>query len=170
MKEFWGGAATFMEVVEQNEKRIYFFIHKMGIKDQYGDYYQEGLFALWSAYKTFDPAKGEFSTYLNHQIRYRLADLKRTTHQRFTRDKFLSEALKWNMPTSITETPNDPFLWERVQSQMTVNQWKWVYYNIILDKSLKSIAEQENMTVDAVKSWGRQSIRKLRKDPVLIED
>lgn len=32
-----GEANIFFEVVKQNEKRIYFFIHKLGIYDQYGD-------------------------------------------------------------------------------------------------------------------------------------
>ncbi|HLS07976.1 sigma factor-like helix-turn-helix DNA-binding protein [Lentibacillus sp.] len=36
-------------------------------------------------------------------------------------------------------------------------------YSIIEDMSLKAIAEQEGVTVEAVKSWGKAARRRLRK-------
>src|SRR5690625_5410106 len=35
------------------------------------------MIALWKAYKSFEPTKGNLGTYLNFRIRYRLIDLLR---------------------------------------------------------------------------------------------
>lgn len=48
--------------------------------------------------------------------------------------------------------------------QLTSNQWKWVYYFIIADLSIKEIMEIENVSADAVKGWGRATKKKLRNE------
>ncbi|WP_164668037.1 hypothetical protein [Virgibacillus doumboii] len=128
---------SFIEVLEQHEDWVNFFIHKLGIYDQYGEYYQEGLVALWNAYNIFDTSQGAFHTYANNQIEIRLAEMKLKNSGRFSKDKFLVEVFNGDIKQTLTDSPKSQFLWEKVQSRMMVNRWKWFYSNILMDHLLK---------------------------------
>ncbi|WP_099159193.1 RNA polymerase sigma factor [Virgibacillus ndiopensis] len=171
--------ATFDEIFEQNKRRIHYQIHKLNIKDPQGEYFQEGLCAMWNAYESYQPDKGPMSTYFNYIIRNRLIDLlrKQTREYNYSKEiilenrtliddgnhKRLGEAYS---PISYVSDHllNDPYLLPFIKSQLTENQWKWVYYFIIKDKSIKYIATREKTTIDAVKSWGKQVKKKFKKN------
>jgi len=59
---------------------------------------------------------------------------------------------------------HDPSLWNHLKSQLTDKQWKWVQYRIILDMPYIEMAEAENTSVEAVKSWLGQAVKKKLKD------
>lgn len=59
--------------------------------------------------------------------------------------------------------PYDAF-WNSVKSMLTENQWKWVQFYLIDGIPLQEIAQQEGVSEDAVKSWGRQTRRKLKDE------
>ncbi|HLS09538.1 sigma-70 family RNA polymerase sigma factor [Lentibacillus sp.] len=172
---------TFEEIFEQNERRIYYQIHKMHIDDPHQEFFQEGLVALWNAYETYQPDKGAMATYFNYTIRNRLIDRMRrdtrqneihqqSAHDQRTRhtDGNYHRGADGSRPIAANQhlPLNDSDLWKELQSQLTDKQWKWVYYAIIQDMSYKAIAEQENTTVDAVKSWGKQVKKKLKNPRV----
>ncbi|MFD1361273.1 hypothetical protein [Lentibacillus salinarum] len=50
----------------------------------------------------------------------------------------------------------DTAFWCRLRTHFTGNQWNWIYYHIIGGLSIEEIAIQENTTVEAVTTWGRQ--------------
>lgn len=167
---------TFEDIFKQNENRIYYHMHRLGIRDADGEFYAEGLYAMWLAYKRYEPDKGPMSTYFNHIIRYRLIDLMRKKIQEKEKEQDFLDIEKSSLTDGnqssastaplppISEIPvTDVKYWEDVLSSLTVNQRKWVYYAVIRDWSLQEIAEQEGVTVDAVKSWARQARKKLRK-------
>ncbi|TRM12079.1 sigma-70 family RNA polymerase sigma factor [Lentibacillus cibarius] len=170
---------TFEEIFQQNERRIHYQIHKMNIRDPHHDFFQEGLVALWNAFETYQPDKGPMATYFNYIIRNRLIDRMRhdtrqheihqqTVHEQHTQytDGNYHRGTEGARPIAANHQLQlaDSNLWKNLQSQLTDKQWKWVYYAIIQEMSYKTIAEQENTTVDAVKNWGRQVKKKL-KDP-----
>lgn len=67
----------------------------------------------------------------------------------------------------------DETFWHDIQSELTCNQWKWVRHYVIDGLSFKEIMELENVSESAVKSWGRQTMRKLRTDTFqqkIVED
>ncbi|WP_318936965.1 sigma factor [Oceanobacillus halotolerans] len=68
---------TFEDIVEQNERRIHYHIQQLKISDPDQEFFQEGLCAMWNAYRTYQPDKVPLATYLNYMIRYRLIDLIR---------------------------------------------------------------------------------------------
>lgn len=167
---------TFEEVFSQNKNRIHYHMHRLGIRDPDGEFYSEGMYAIWRAYKKYEPDKGPMSTYFNYTIRYSLLDLIRKK----IAEKEKEEAYIQQEKTSLTSgnkssKSNSPIppkteievidekLWQEVFSHLTVKQRKWVYYAIIRDMSLKEIAEKEGVTVEAVKSWGKEARKKLRK-------
>jgi RNA polymerase sigma factor (sigma-70 family) len=166
---------TFEEIFKQNEKRIYYHMHKLGIHDPFGDFYSEGLYAMWNAYQKYEPDKGPLATYFNYTIRNRLVDLirKKTTDEQNKENYVEIEILtsydgnkygdtKMPLMDSSGIQMKDEKSWEHVFSQLTEKQRKWVHYFIIRDMSLKEIAEQENVSVEAVKDWGKQAKKKLK--------
>ena len=169
---------TFEEILKQNERRIYYYIHKLNVKDPYQEFYQEGLVAMWNAYKTYHPDKGSLATYFNYMIRHRMIDLLRKKKREQQTDELIfqeekqkidlgNHTRKQDISTLIhdqTDIPiTDIYFWKHVKSNLTTNQWKWVYYYIIEDMTIKEITIIEGVSVEAVKSWGRQARKKLRK-------
>src|SRR5699024_9571148 len=70
--------------------------------------------------------------------------------------------------TPLVEIPDIPVsdaaLWHNIRQRLTTNQWKWVYYFIIADLSIKEIMEVWKITVDDVKGWGRTGKEKVRNE------
>lgn len=174
-----GNKFTFEDIVNQNEKRIHYYINQLKIRDNNEDFYSEGLFALWNAYETYEPNKGPMGTYFNYTIKNRLIDQIRKEVQaqeklkhytlknkfQFNDGNYLS-GLASNKPilgSKDISMGNDE-LWDQLETHLTNKQWKWVNYYILNDMSVKEIAAKEGVTVEAVKSWGKETRKKLR-DP-----
>ncbi|OZU90692.1 hypothetical protein CIL03_05380 [Virgibacillus indicus] len=170
---------TFEEIFKQNERRIHYYIHRLHIRDSNEDFYTEGLFALWNAYKSYQPDKGPMATYFNFMIRNRMIDLIRketkavekvenyiTQNKPQFNDGNYRRGNENSIPiNNFSEAlPVDNNLWEQLRENLTPNQWKWVYYYILEGMPLKDIANLEGVTVDAVKSWAKQARAKLRKE------
>lgn len=64
---------------------------------------------------------------------------------------------------------NDQDFWHRIKSLLSKRQWTCVYYYVINDYPLKEIAERENVSVEAVKSWAKEARKKLRNEQNLKE-
>ncbi|MBP1971349.1 RNA polymerase sigma factor (sigma-70 family) [Virgibacillus natechei] len=170
---------TFDEVVVQHEAMIYYHLHKLCIIDNQEDFYQEGLCAMWEAYQKYRPDKGLLGTYFNSIIRNRLIDLiRKRTRDKHNNNIFYHEESKLQesgnrcrngkLPiSSLTDSPiKDTYVWEQVKSKLTINQWKWIQFHIVMDMPIKEIAMQEGVTIDAVKSWARQTKKKLMNEPI----
>ncbi|WP_047984284.1 sigma-70 family RNA polymerase sigma factor [Ornithinibacillus californiensis] len=171
---------TFEEIFKQNEKRIHYHIHKLHIRDPYNEFYVEGLYAMWLAYKKYQPDKGPLATYFNFAIRNRLIDTIRSK----SRDQKINEAYAQKESidkqdgnySTISHAPilsakgieiDDTEVWDEVKKILTPNQWKWVDYYIIQGLSQKEIADREGVSIDAVKSWAREARKKLQASDVL---
>lgn len=166
---------SFEEVFRQNENRIYYHLQKLGIKDYHNEFYVEGMYAMWIAYKKYQPDKGPLSTYFNYHIRNHLIDtLRQRTRQQENFEKLTIEKYKTvyhgnrhgdtKMPIvdSSGIDLEDEKYWRSISSCLSGKQRKWLYYHIIQNMPLFEIAEMENTSVEAVKSWGKEARRKLR--------
>ncbi|WP_087974180.1 sigma-70 family RNA polymerase sigma factor [Oceanobacillus rekensis] len=166
---------SFEDIFKQNERRIYYHIQRLGIRDVHREFYVEGMYAMWMAYKKYEPDKGPLATYFNYTIRNRLIDLVRKKTNDGQRDEKVQQAhlLEGSSGNSygggkllVTEGEGielaDDAHWQEIKGMLTEKQWKWVYYYVILDMPLKEIAEQENATIEAVKSWGKEARKKLK--------
>ena len=167
---------TFEEIFKQNERRIHYQIHKLGIRDPHREFYSEGLYALWHAYQKYEPDKGPLATYFNFMIRNRLIDKVRK-NSRITHNHDIviqEEKLELNQGNHVgtTKLPvvdpkgidvvDEPF-WQEVKSLLTEKQWTWVKYTIFKQLTTKEIAALEKVTESAVKSWAKEARKKLRK-------
>lgn len=168
---------TFEEIFTQNEKRIHYYINRLHIQDNNEDFYEEGLVALWDAYTTYEPDKGPMATYFNYTIKNRLIDrirkensiTEKLVHYKLENKYLYNEGNYVCGQASNTSIPGkeDIFidnaqLWEQLEINLTEKQWKWVKYAIIGELSMKEIASKENVSVEAVKSWGKEVRKKLR--------
>lgn len=163
-----------------NQGRIYYQMRRLGIAEEScGEFYSEGILALWHGYKSYNPTKGEFGTFLNYQIRYRLLDLIRKKSRVLELDEQgnLEEKMQidqgnrhrgTNMPIPDVRGVilESHAFWLEVRSELTEKQWKWVHYFIIADLTIKEIMEIENVTSDAVKSWAREVRKKLNHEDI----
>ncbi|MBP1970758.1 RNA polymerase sigma factor (sigma-70 family) [Virgibacillus natechei] len=165
---------SFEEVVEQNEARIYYQLHDLRITDHHEEFYQEGLYAMWEAYQTYQLDKGSMGTYFNYMIRNRIIDLMRKNRLDRDHDTFFyheetkryESGNRWrdrDLPAlDLMGIPiDDAYLWEQVKGMLTVNQWKWMHYYILLDMPIKEIATREGVSINAVKGWARLAKRRL---------
>lgn len=167
----------FAAVVRQHENRIYYYIHKLGIRDDHDDFYAEGLVAMWRAWRSYDSSKGAFTTYLNYTIRHRLLDMLRKESMMADRGASVvqEEMLRQHdgVYTGMNRKPmvqssaafitiDDVAHWHAIQAILSDNQWRWVQHYIIEDMPIKEIAQLENVSIHAVKSWGREVRKKLR--------
>lgn len=168
---------TFEEIFKQNEKRIYYHMLKLGIRDPHQEYYSEGLYAMWMAYKKYEPTKGPLATYFNFIIRNHLIDKIRKDSRTIRNHEMIIQEEKIQLengnryglsklpvvnPTGVDVV--DEMFWKEVQKKLTEKQWKWVRYYIVEGMSVREIAEQENISEEAVKSWGKQARKKLRNE------
>lgn len=168
---------------QANERRIHFQIQRLGISnDLYGEFFSEGIVALWQAYKQFNPDKGNIGTFLNYQIRFRLVDLMRKKYRhKETTEKAIQERVTQIDDGNRHKTSGTPLVhmkdvpltnevfWEAVKKELSISQWKWVQYFIIAELTIKEIMEIEGVSATAVKSWGREVRRKLRREDVRRE-
>ncbi|RDW21399.1 hypothetical protein CWR48_03065 [Oceanobacillus arenosus] len=178
---------TFEEIFEQNERRIHYYLHKLKIRDPHQEFYQEGMIAMWNAYEKYQPDKGPLSTFFNFTIRHHLIDIVRKDSRRqemevlapkeedtaFEAEVYHKASTPVSPGINTTEhIPSDLELWLRVKELLTEKQWKWVQYYIIEDMSLKDIAAQEGVSIEAVKSWAKEAKRRLRNvefEKILVE-
>lgn len=174
---------TFEEIYNQNKNRIHYQLHKLGIQDPHNEFYTEGLYAMWMAHKKYEPNKGPMATYFNYQIRYRLIDKLRKQASDITNEEKATEEQKntlddgnrfglMKFPVVDKEgiTVDDHTFWKRVRACLSDNQWKWVSFYIIHGMSQKEIAEHENVSIEAVKSWAKEARRKLRAEEERLRD
>ncbi|MEN1969852.1 sigma-70 family RNA polymerase sigma factor [Lentibacillus sp. N15] len=170
---------SFEDIFKQNERRIHYHIHKLHIQDPHNEFFVEGLYAMWCAYKKYKPDQGVMSTYFNFMIRNRLIDMLRKKkrdnqhEETFIQHEKLSfddgnRACKHNVPIpdSSGMTMFDDVFWQKISAMLTDNQWKWVKYHIIEDMPLTEIAKQEGVTVDAVKSWRKTAKKRLESSEI----
>ncbi|WP_269410331.1 RNA polymerase sigma factor [Lentibacillus daqui] len=166
----------FEEVFKIHERQIYYLIRKLNIDDSHQEFYQEGLYAMWEAVQTFQPGKSQLSTHLHNTIRNRLVDLMRIKKRRQRHDSIYCKAEMQKLGSGnhyrdtdipiqeeLAVTIHETDLWEELKPLLTTNQRKWVKYYIFMDMSNREIAEQEHVSIDAVKSWAKMAKQKLKR-------
>ncbi|PKR77700.1 hypothetical protein CEY16_07140 [Halalkalibacillus sediminis] len=155
----------FEKVLVEYKKMIHHVIHKLNIKDPHGDFYQEGMVALWEAhgkYADFDT----FPKLAYITIRSRLIDTIRKS-RRIQENETASEMNEDEGAWDGRLEGFDPEFWQVVRNALTDKQWIFVGKRLIEGKSYKEIAFEGDVTVDAVKGWGKEVKRKLK--PVLTD-
>ncbi|QDP41430.1 sigma-70 family RNA polymerase sigma factor [Radiobacillus deserti] len=153
----------FRHVLEDYENMVYYLIHKLGIRDTDGEFYQEGIIALWKASQSYNPKRGKFSSYAYFLIEKALIGLMKQQHRKMEKEQYFKAIMKGDSLVKEVELEFDPYLIREIRRSLTPVQWNWFYLHILQDKSIKEIACEQNVSIDAVKNWGRRAKPKLKK-------
>ncbi len=155
----------FEMVYETYKKMIHHLIHKYNIQDPQGEFFQEGVIALWNAYQKYGD-RDTFGKLAYITIRSRIIDLIRKKNRLNTHETATEIANESSYRESGLED-FDPYFWDSVQQTLTSRQWIFVQRKIIEGRTYQDIAALEQTTIDAVKGWGKEVKKKLR--PLLAE-
>ncbi|MBD8071158.1 sigma-70 family RNA polymerase sigma factor [Bacillus sp. PS06] len=153
---------AFEKLVDDFNPMIYGIMKKLHLYRDQEAFYQVGLIALWEAHTRFDPEKGTFSTFAYATIRGRLLEYLTKEKQFYDNHQGLpsEDAIGLVDTTSFLLLENEMI--DQYCEGLSDKQRKWVQKRIIEDKRIIDIANEEGVTPDAVKSWGKAALKKLR--------
>lgn len=157
---------TFEEIVEQYQPLVLRIINSLCIYKERDVYLQIGLVALWEAQKRYNPDMGAFSTFAYITIKGRLQTYltKETTY--YDRHQGVKKESYFDIVDERSSILLDEDILEIYCSELSDNQRKWVKGKIIEDKTSKEIALEQGVSLEKVKSWRREAVKKLRKTMV----
>ncbi|UFT98776.1 sigma-70 family RNA polymerase sigma factor [Radiobacillus kanasensis] len=154
---------NFNGILEKYENMIFYLIHKLGIRDPNNEFYQKGVIALWKAIDSYDPERGKFSSYAYFLIEKALIGLIRKKQRTIDKEAYFRNSVQPDSLVTNIELSIDPYVIEKIKNKLTYGQWKWFNLYVLQDLSVKDIATRENVSIDAVKNWGRRAKPKLKK-------
>ncbi len=154
---------SFLDVFQNYEKMIKNQIKTLNIYKNYDDYYQIGLIALWEAFEKYDERRGKFSAYAYVTVRGRMLEhLKKESAFENRHNCSFDEKVKAN-----DYVYSEPFLemdlFKSYLTPLTERQRRWVIEAIGNEKTIKEIAEKYAVSEEAVKSWRKAALRKLKQ-------
>lgn len=149
---------TFEEIAKDHERMIYYLLKHLNIYKDRDEFIQIAYIALWECTIAFDPDKGNFSSYAFASVRGKLInELKR---RRIHEERYVHKEIE----AAYCGTPFIEIVdeWEREaeEKKLTDFQKRWLFSAIHGD-TLQDIAERNNCSVAAVKSWRKQALKKL---------
>ncbi|WP_066190802.1 sigma-70 family RNA polymerase sigma factor [Gracilibacillus timonensis] len=151
------------EALIEHGRIIYHLIHKYQIRDVEGEFYQEGLIALWHAVQSYDETKSKFSTYAYSCVSRRLINkMKKENREREQLENWQQQTTMADVTTQDDE-PLDQALLREARRRLSEKQWWWFVGYICQDRSVKDIAEEHQVSENAVKNWGKNARPKLQQ-------
>ncbi|WP_208586205.1 sigma-70 family RNA polymerase sigma factor [Gracilibacillus suaedae] len=157
----------FEDILKDSEKMIYHIMHKYQIRDVEGEFYQEGLIALWNAFQNYDPSKSKFSTFAYYGItRSFINKIRKDNRERDQFQRWFNQVTIEDLVV-VDELEVDTPLLLDIQKELTDKQWCWFDKFVLKDQSVRSIAEEEGVTENAVKNWGKLARKKIQK--IMVE-
>ncbi|MCT2536662.1 sigma-70 family RNA polymerase sigma factor [Aquibacillus koreensis] len=155
----------FEDLLSHHENIIYHIINKYGIRDPEKEFYQDGVIALWQAAASYDESKGKFSSYAYFKIEKEILSMIRIRIRQIEKQEAYKKQLenRGNIGKTHLELGFDPYLFQMIEQVLTKNQMKWFSLYVLQDLTIKEIAQQEDVTLDAVKNWARLAKRKIKK-------
>ncbi|WP_297988849.1 sigma-70 family RNA polymerase sigma factor [Anoxybacillus sp.] len=149
---------SFETVVEQYRPLISYIIRKLHIRRHVVDeYMQIGLIALWEAYERYDETKGSFHSFAFKMIRWRIVSQLRKETKNVAIPLLDEQMLREDVDFF------GDIIWEDAMRDMTPRERIWLVRHVIEGKTLKQIADEEGVTVHAVKQWRISAVKKLKR-------
>lgn len=145
--------------MEEFTPMIHHIIKSLHIYKDVDEYFQLGLIALWEATKKYEPQLGSFSGLAYSMIRFKMIG------------KLKIENRNRNQLTCLTsmdiidEHAETPLELESLLSYcdgLTVNQLNLIKASFLECKKLREIAEDEEISIAAVKSRKKTALQKIR--------
>jgi RNA polymerase sigma factor (sigma-70 family) len=155
----------FEQIASMYDPLIKSQIRQYRLTSHFDQYYQAGLLGLWKAYETFEPERGQFSSYAYLLVRGRILQELRGEARRQKAEEIQDPHESMTFQT-LSADDAIPLLEDETMNlylmHLTENQQRWVIHKVFHMKSEAEIAEIFGVTVYAVKSWRKSAIKKLR--------
>lgn len=144
------------------EPMIKKMIRTLSIYKDADEFYQIGSIALWEAWTKFDEKKGKFATFAFFTVRGRMLEqLKKSKRYEernvvnFDTMNDLNHIIYYD--TTLENESIKPYL-----ASLSEKQKIWMIEAIVYQNTLAEIARQHNTSIEAVKSWRKEALKKLR--------
>jgi DNA-directed RNA polymerase len=151
-------SVTFDEILKNHERMIHYLLKHLNIYKDKDEFIQIAYIALRECTHTFDRKKGNFSSYAYSSVRGKLINELKRRKKHEERNEYKEVIVQYH------ETPFFEYAdeWERKaeQKKLTDLQKKWLF-SAIRGETLQDIADRNNCSVSAVKSWRKQALKKL---------
>ncbi|RXJ02239.1 sigma-70 family RNA polymerase sigma factor [Anaerobacillus alkaliphilus] len=150
----------FEELVEQFEPIIKKQIKVLRAYQYNDELYQIGLLAMWDASRNYQEGKGYFPAYIKKYVRGRMLNFlhkERSYYASLSDSPFMEEIVAGVPSTWVTISlrPVLPFLTEREKF--------WLMEYLEFGKGPSQIAREQNVSVNTVKSWRLEAIKKCKQ-------
>lgn len=138
---------------------------KLRIYKNHDNFFQLGRIGLWEAYKEYDPARGTFQTLAIIKVRGEM--LEQLKKERVHDERYTHVELQEFDYIPDTNCEVESIL-ERDMiatycTSLSHEQKLWVMKAVIEQKKPGEIAEELNVSVERVKSWRKQAIKKIAR-------
>lgn len=154
----------FEKLHEQFEPMIYHVMKRLEIYRNEQEFYQIGCIALWDASLRFNKEKGEFKSYAYSYMLGRMKtalteeSMLKETECQVEENWIEDEKSEDILLATVTES-----IFDRISPLLTENQRKWIISYCIYGNTPSEIAQDEGVSISAVKAWRRDAIAKIRK-------
>ncbi|MGN1402192.1 MAG: sigma-70 family RNA polymerase sigma factor [Bacillus sp. (in: firmicutes)] len=154
---------TFNELAKDYTPMIHKIIHSLRIYKDREEYFNIGLEALWEAYLKYEEGKSTFSTFAYTMIRGRLLNHLRSSHMWESKNICIFDDEDFSPVGSTNDQYFTMELLELYCDGLTDRQRDWLIETFVHQKTLQEIAVTRHVKVCAVKSWRRETLKKLRR-------
>lgn len=154
----------FEQLHKQYEPMIYHILKKLLIYRNKQEFYQIGCIALWEASLRFNEKRGEFKSYAYSYIVGRMKS--ELSNQRMLLEKSSKLERIFNQDIiaedDFTLLLSESFI-DSISHHLSLHQSKWLKAYCLHGKTPSEIANDEGVSISAVKAWRRDAITKLKK-------
>ncbi|MGG0300404.1 sigma-70 family RNA polymerase sigma factor [Bacillus albus] len=147
---------TFKEAVVLYEGMIVNQIKKLGIRQDYEEYYQCGLIGLWHAYERFDAEKGSFPAYAIVTVRGYILERLKKEFALQERNVYVGEYEEIFTSEDVEIRAKD------FMSVLDEKEKYIIFERFFVGKTMGEIASEMEMTYYQVRWVYRQALEKMR--------
>ncbi|QOY38245.2 sigma-70 family RNA polymerase sigma factor [Anaerobacillus isosaccharinicus] len=153
---------SFEEIVEAFTPLVKKQIRQLHGTKHFDELYQIGLIAIWEASERFSGEKGHFPSYVKKYIRGKMLHFlnkeKKIRERTVMFDEpEIIEQLPAQAATVVMTIPLRPVL-----SYLSDREKLWLVEHLEHGKGPKQIAKEHNVSVNTVKTWRLEAIKKLK--------
>ncbi|WP_035408872.1 sigma-70 family RNA polymerase sigma factor [Bacillus sp. SJS] len=153
---------NYSQLLERYKPMILHLLKRLSIYRNHEEFFQTACIALWEASNQYRPSKGSMDAYYYLYIKGKLMN-EMTRQNRLSEREDLKDDFSYAEDCHILKETEDQFDWEELEKDLTLNQKKWMHGYAYLGLTITEIASLEGVTPAAVKSWRRDTLRKLKK-------
>ncbi|UCZ52922.1 sigma-70 family RNA polymerase sigma factor [Bacillus shivajii] len=161
----------FEEVCESFMPLVYSLIKKWNLQRDYEEYEQVGRIALYEAWSKHDPEKGPFAAYAKSYVYGKIRHMITSKKRWGDHNVAMEPADMTSIATSVQESEEQRMMLEDWLDRLELKkrERQWAKEALIHGHKPKEIAEMYGVSINSVKYWRKQALKKLAECQSLSE-